>query len=182
LAGKHLKEEAVDKTLTLSEALGSVPLFAIGLPLTARLQTGKKPHMFPKLAKQDESSEPSLGVYVCPERGVARKDGTRKKADRISTDIPKSPRFGLWPLTFGIRGAIKVDIARQKWYLENMNRKHTAIYRMSDRPNDDFVSGTPADRLSLVWPLTREIASLSKKHDVERRLQRHVTRLIRREG
>jgi hypothetical protein len=63
-----------------------------------------------------------------------------------------------------------------------MNRKHTAIYRMPEVPNDDFVPGTPADRISLVWPLTREIASLSKKHDAERRLQRHVTRLVRREG
>jgi len=63
-----------------------------------------------------------------------------------------------------------------------MNRKHTAIYRMSDRRNDDPVPGTPEDRISLVWPLTREIASLSKKHDAERRLQRHVTRLDRREG
>jgi hypothetical protein len=63
-----------------------------------------------------------------------------------------------------------------------MNRKQTAIYRMSDSRNDDFVPGKPADRIKLVWIMTREIASLSKKHDVERRLQRHVTRLIRREG
>ena len=61
-----------------------------------------------------------------------------------------------------------------------MDRKHTATSRMSDRRKDDFVPGTPADRLSLVWPLTREIASLSKKLDAERRLQRHVTRLVRR--
>ena len=60
-----------------------------------------------------------------------------------------------------------------------MDRKHTAIFRMSDRRNDDFVPGTPADRISLVWPLTREIASLSKRHDAERRLQRHITRLVR---
>ena len=66
--------------------------------------------------------------------------------------------------------------------MDSMNRKHTAIFRMSDHWNDDFVPGTPADRIKLVWVLTREIASLSKKHDVERRLQRHVTRLIRREG
>lgn len=75
-----------------------------------------------------------------------------------------------------------IDVARNRWYLEIMNRKHTAIYRISDRRNDDFVPGTPADRISLVWPLTREIASLSPKHDAERRLQRHVTRLVRREG
>jgi hypothetical protein len=63
-----------------------------------------------------------------------------------------------------------------------MNRKHTAIYRMADERHDNYVSGTPEDRILLVWPLTKEIASLSVKHDVERRLQRHVTRLVRREG
>ena len=63
-----------------------------------------------------------------------------------------------------------------------MDRKQTAIYRMSDRLNDDFVPGTPAERISLVWPMTQEIASLSEKHDVERRLQRHIARLVRREG
>ena len=62
-----------------------------------------------------------------------------------------------------------------------MDRRHTAIYQMSDHRNDDFVSGTPADRIGLVWILTREITSLSKKHNAKRRLQRHVTRLIRRE-
>jgi len=63
-----------------------------------------------------------------------------------------------------------------------MDRKQTAIHRMRDHRNDDYVSGTPEDRIGLVWPLTREVASLSAKHDVERRLQRHVTCLIRREG
>ena len=63
-----------------------------------------------------------------------------------------------------------------------MNRKHTAIYRMTDQRNVDYVSGTPEDRILLVWPLTKEITSLSAKHNAERRLQRHVTRLIRRKG
>ncbi len=63
-----------------------------------------------------------------------------------------------------------------------MNRKITAKYRMSGRWNENFVSGTPADRIGLIWPLTREIVSLSKKHNAEQRLQRHATRLIRREG
>ena len=31
------------------------------------------------------------------------------------------------------------------------------------------------ERIGIVWPLTKEIASLSPKHDVERRLQRHIT-------
>jgi len=64
----------------------------------------------------------------------------------------------------------------------DMNRNHTAIYKVTEIRNDDFVSGTPEDRIKLVWILTREISSLSKKHDVERRLQRHVTRLIQRES
>jgi hypothetical protein len=63
-----------------------------------------------------------------------------------------------------------------------MDRKHTAIHRMPDHRDDDFVPGTAADRLGLVWTLTQEITSLSKKHDAQQRLQRHVTRLIRREG
>lgn len=62
-----------------------------------------------------------------------------------------------------------------------MDRKHTAIYKMTDNRNLDYVSGSSEDRILLVWPLTKEIASLSIKHDVERRLQRHITRLIRRE-
>ena len=53
---------------------------------------------------------------------------------------------------------------------------------MTDHQNDDYVPGTPKDRILLVWPLTKEIVSLSVKHDAERRLQRHVTRLVRREG
>jgi hypothetical protein len=66
--------------------------------------------------------------------------------------------------------------------MESMDRKHTTVYRISDRRNDDFVPGTPEDRIGLIWPLTREIVSLSVKHDAERRLQRHVTCLVRREG
>jgi hypothetical protein len=63
-----------------------------------------------------------------------------------------------------------------------MNRKHTTIRRMTDHWNDDYVPGTPEYRVSLVWPLTREVASLSVKHDAERRLQRHITCLIRKEN
>jgi len=63
-----------------------------------------------------------------------------------------------------------------------MNRNHTAIYKISERRNDGFVPGTPEYRIGLVWPLTQEIVSLSKKYDVEQRLQRHITRLIRGKG
>jgi len=63
-----------------------------------------------------------------------------------------------------------------------MDRKHTAIYRMTAPRDDTYVPGTLEDRIELVWPLTREITSLSVKHDAERRLQRYVTRLVRRES
>ena len=63
-----------------------------------------------------------------------------------------------------------------------MNRLHTATYSMSEQRYDDFVPGTPEERIELVWILTKEIASLSGKYDAERRLQRHSTRLIRRKG
>jgi len=53
---------------------------------------------------------------------------------------------------------------------------------MSDHRNNNYVPDSPAKRISMVWPLTREITSLSKNHDAEQRLQRHVTHLIRREG
>jgi len=62
-----------------------------------------------------------------------------------------------------------------------MNRSVTRVGRMSDENNYDFVPGSPESRLSLVWPLTREAASLSKYHDVEQRLQRHIAVVSRRE-
>ena len=63
-----------------------------------------------------------------------------------------------------------------------MNRKHTVIRKMAGVRNDNYVAGTPEERIYFVWPLTKEIASLSTKHDAERRLQRHVTSIVRREG
>ena len=64
----------------------------------------------------------------------------------------------------------------------NMNREYTDKYKMTDARDVDYVPGTPESRILLVWPLTKEISCLSEKHDAERRLQRHVTRLVRREG
>jgi hypothetical protein len=81
-----------------------------------------------------------------------------------------------------VRSQQIVDIPGMKRYYEKMNRKHTAINRMLDRRNNDYVSGSPAYRLSMVWPLTHEVVSFSKRYDAERRLQRHVASLGRREG
>ena len=82
--------------------------------------------------------------------------------------------------TFGVANLIAAS--GPQWYSGGMDREGAATYRMSDRRNGDFVPATPAERIGLVWPLTREAASLSKRHDAERRLQRHVASLGRREG
>ncbi len=71
---------------------------------------------------------------------------------------------------------------RSQWYYQTMDRKHTTLYRNQECKNDDFVPGSPAERIGLVWPLTREAVSLSERYDAERRLQRDVTRIVRREG
>jgi hypothetical protein len=61
--------------------------------------------------------------------------------------------------------------------------KKTILKRCkSDCTNDSFVPGTSSERIGLVWPLTLEVVSLSRKFDAERRLQRHVASFIRRKG
>ena len=64
---------------------------------------------------------------------------------------------------------------------QKLNRNHTALKRLGDDADDNFVPGTPEERLELAWRLTVEACSLTKHLDAESRLQRHVTRLIRRE-
>jgi len=60
-----------------------------------------------------------------------------------------------------------------------MNKSVTVI-KQSDLRNSSYVPGTMAERISMVWPLTCEAASLSGKYDVEQRLQRHITHIIRK--
>ena len=63
-----------------------------------------------------------------------------------------------------------------------MQRQLVNIGRMTEEAYGGFVPGSPDERLGLVWPLTREVTLLSKHHDVERRLQRHVAVVSRRAG
>ena len=51
---------------------------------------------------------------------------------------------------------------------------------LREHADDNYVPGTMEERVLMVWPITREVASLSPQHDVERRLQRHVVRVGRR--
>lgn len=77
---------------------------------------------------------------------------------------------------------MKVAIVHWKWHDSDMNRQHIFKGNLNGHADDNFVPGTVESRLGLVWPLTREVASLSPSHDPERRLQRHITCLKRRAG
>jgi serine/threonine protein kinase len=67
-----------------------------------------------------------------------------------------------------------INVAVEERYCWRMDREQIVIRKASERRNDGFVPGSPAERIALVWPLTREVVSLNKRQDAERRLQRHV--------
>ena len=45
-----------------------------------------------------------------------------------------------------------------------------------------FVPGSPQERLRLIWELTVELWSLKGEDLAKRRLQRHITNLIKKRG
>jgi hypothetical protein len=76
---------------------------------------------------------------------------------------------------------VVVALAQGVWYNVNMNRTVTRIGKISDKRNDEYVPGSISSRIALVWPLTEEVTSLSNKYNAERRLQRDVAIVNRRE-
>jgi hypothetical protein len=60
--------------------------------------------------------------------------------------------------------------------------KTITVIKASDPRNSGYVPGTMAERIAMVWPLTCEVVSLSGKYDTEQRLQRHITRVIRKKS
>ncbi len=75
-----------------------------------------------------------------------------------------------------------IDTSLRGLYSLVMDRRHAVKYKMADRRPDGFVPGTSAERIALVWVLTLEATSLSKRYDAKQRLQRDVTSVARREG
>jgi len=63
-----------------------------------------------------------------------------------------------------------------------MDRSLITLKNIHDPDDYGFVPGTPESRLALVWALTKEACSLNQAFNAERRLQRHITRLISRKG
>jgi hypothetical protein len=55
------------------------------------------------------------------------------------------------------------------------------LMKNSQKAHDNYIDATPAERVSFIWELTKEIWCLSHpKEDVERRLQRNITKLIKK--
>jgi len=64
-----------------------------------------------------------------------------------------------------------------------MDKRITIIrQKLADRENSGFVPGTMEERISMVWPLTCEAVSLSKKYNVEQPLQRHIINIVRKKS
>jgi hypothetical protein len=59
-----------------------------------------------------------------------------------------------------------------------MDKTITVLHK-SDSGNSAYVPGSMSERIAMVWPLTQEVVSLSKKYDVEQPLQRPITRFIK---
>jgi hypothetical protein len=53
------------------------------------------------------------------------------------------------------------------------------ILKKQTKQDDSFVNASLQERISFVWELTSELWSFKGSGDAERRLQRHVTNLIR---
>jgi hypothetical protein len=60
-----------------------------------------------------------------------------------------------------------------------VHKNHTTFKKMT-KEDDSYVNASPQDRLALMWEITSEIWALKNKTDVERRLQRNITRLIKK--
>ena len=65
-----------------------------------------------------------------------------------------------------------------------LDRTHTRFFRSGEPSDDDYgyMEGSPADRLSLVWELTREVWSLVPGADPDAPMRRDLARLIRPDG
>ena len=60
--------------------------------------------------------------------------------------------------------------------------KNRTILKKMTKEDHCYVDASPADRVSLIWEITSEIWFLYNKKDVERRLQRDITHIIRQQG
>lgn len=65
----------------------------------------------------------------------------------------------------------------------SVDRQHVRLFRsLSESEDGGFMPGTPAERLSQVWELTREVWFFLDPSGAEQRLQRDAAVLVRRGG
>jgi hypothetical protein len=62
-----------------------------------------------------------------------------------------------------------------------LDRQTITKSALRDHADDNYVPGTIEERVLMVWPITREIAALDPHLDVNRKLQKDVIRVVRRE-
>ncbi|MGA1826104.1 MAG: hypothetical protein ACMUIP_15720 [bacterium] len=58
-----------------------------------------------------------------------------------------------------------------------MNRSVTRKLSSDEEPNEKPMALSASESISFVWDLTKEVFSLTKKYDVESRLQRNVVNI-----
>lgn len=60
-----------------------------------------------------------------------------------------------------------------------LNRSITRKLSSDEEPNEKPVELSASESISFVWDLTKEVFSLTKKYDVESRLQRDAVNITR---
>jgi hypothetical protein len=66
--------------------------------------------------------------------------------------------------------------------MRSVDRNQVALFRsLAEADDSGFMPGTPEERILEVWALTRDVWAFYRPGDAERRLQRDVAVLVRRE-
>ena len=91
---------------------------------------------------------------------------------RRSQPTARRPQPAVWQLARSRPAEYDVAV--------KLNRQVVTKSALREHVDDNYVSGSIEERVLMVWTITREVAALSPQHDVERRLQRDVVRVVRR--
>ena len=62
--------------------------------------------------------------------------------------------------------------------------KTRTVFKKMIKEDDSYANITPQERISSMWEIAAELWSLRKinKKNVERRLQRHIANLVKKQG
>lgn len=65
--------------------------------------------------------------------------------------------------------------------MRRLNKKIVRVIRYKNDNDDGYVNAAPEDRFSMVWDITCDMWAFGGKIDVEQRLQRNVTNIIKQQ-